>query len=98
MIRPCMPVTLEADLTELRTVTLGGVTAATRQSLLLSGGLSTKHTPGESVRGHSGRRCAGDYVKTKRALIRAVEKQAEMEERMDLLKARRLLCDSITLS
>jgi len=26
-------------------------------------------------------------VKTKRALIRAVEKQAEMEERMDLLKA-----------
>ena len=30
---------------------------------------------------------AGDYVKTKRALIRAVEKQAEMEERMDLLKA-----------
>jgi hypothetical protein len=29
----------------------------------------------------------GDYVKTKRALIRAVEKQAEMEERMDLLKA-----------
>ena len=27
-------------------------------------------------------------MKTKRALIRAVEKQAEMEERMDLLKAR----------
>ncbi len=26
-------------------------------------------------------------MKTKRALIRAVEKQAEMEERMDLLKA-----------
>jgi hypothetical protein len=30
---------------------------------------------------------AGDYVKTKRALIRAVEKQAEMSEKMDLLKA-----------
>jgi hypothetical protein len=29
----------------------------------------------------------GDYVKTKRALIRAVEKQAEMSEKMDLLKA-----------
>lgn len=29
----------------------------------------------------------GDYVKTKRALIRAVEKQADMSERMDLLKA-----------
>ena len=27
-------------------------------------------------------------MKTKRALIRAVEKQAEMEERMDLLKVR----------
>ena len=37
-----------------------------------------------------GKCCAGDYVKTKRALIRAVEKQAEMEERMDLLKARQL--------
>lgn len=30
---------------------------------------------------------AGDYVKTKRALIRAVEKQSEMDRKMDLLKA-----------
>ena len=37
---------------------------------------------------HSRPYCAaGDYVKTKRALIRAVEKQAEMSEKMDLLKA-----------
>ena len=35
----------------------------------------------------------GDYVKTKRALIRAVEKQAEMSEKMDLLKAELELLD-----
>ena len=37
--------------------------------------------------------CAGDYVKTKRALIRAVEKQAEMSEKMDLLKAELEIAD-----
>ena len=32
------------------------------------------------------RAAAGDYLKTRRALIRAVEKQAAMAERMDALK------------